>query len=105
MVAGPHDQIHQRDLTNRHDLIFAIVQLKHLPFLAGQVLQCPQHLTLFTAVALLLAPILVLSGLDSVDTLPQLLQFGINRGFALASALCARDDRLTLVPLGQTYAR
>src|SRR5258708_23586632 len=35
------------------------------------------------AVALLLAPILVLPGLDPVDPLPQLLQLGMNRGFAL----------------------
>ena len=83
MVAGPHDYIHQCNFADGHDLIFAIVQLKHLSFLASQVLQCPQHLTLFAAVALLLVPILVLSGLDPIDPLPQLLQFGINRGFAL----------------------
>ena len=58
LVAGPHDQIHQCNLTDGHDLIFTIVQLKHLSFLAGQILQCPKHLTLFAAVAFLLAPIL-----------------------------------------------
>jgi len=83
MVARPHHQIHQCDLTDGHDLIFAIVQLKHLPFLAGQVLQCPQHLTLLATVAFLLAPILVLPGLDPLDTVPQPLQFSTNRGFAL----------------------
>jgi hypothetical protein len=39
VVAGPHDHIHQRDLTDRHDLIFAIIYFIHLSFLGGQVLQ------------------------------------------------------------------
>lgn len=82
LVAGPQHHIHQRDQTSGHNLIFAIVSCIHLPFLGSQILQCPQHLTRLSKVSFLLAPILILPGLDPVDALPQPLQFGINRGFA-----------------------
>jgi hypothetical protein len=41
-VADPHDKISQCDLAYGHDLIFALIELVHSPFIGLEVFQASQ---------------------------------------------------------------
>jgi len=58
VIAGPHREIGQRELTDRHHSIFPIIQLVHGSLMSCQILQCSQEVTLFVRIALLLLTLL-----------------------------------------------
>ncbi len=80
-VADPHDEISQCDLADGHDLIFAMIELVHGPFIGSKVFQASQQVALLLAVPLLLAEFLVALLIGPPHPRSYLLKLGIDHGF------------------------
>src|SRR6266508_2149405 len=63
-LARPHHQVGQRDFTDRHHLVFGVVQFVHLLFACREILQGAQQGALLLAIPLLL-PVLAIALVES----------------------------------------
>src|SRR5712691_1684103 len=83
VVTRPHDEIGQRKLTHRHDVIFAVIEFIHGPLSCYQVLQCAQEITLLLRIAVILLTFLATLGIGSPHLLPAFLQVRIDQSLLL----------------------
>ncbi len=79
-IPYPHREIGESKLTDRHDVIFAVIQFMHYAFVSGQLFQRPQKFPLLTAVPLVLVALLVSFCLNAIHPLPVGLQLCIHVG-------------------------
>lgn len=59
LVTGPHRQIRQSHLADRHHLILAMIQLIHGLLFGFEIFQRPEHVSLFFTVAFLFTELVV----------------------------------------------
>jgi hypothetical protein len=73
VVTRPHDEIGQSELTDGHDVIFAVIEFIHSPLSRCQILQGSQEVTLLLGIALILLTLLAALAVGSPHALPPLL--------------------------------
>ena len=72
------DEIGQRQHTDRHQVIFVVIEFIHRPLRGVQVLQSAQEVTLLPDMASRLLTLLAARVLSAPHPLPRLLQVGVD---------------------------
>ena len=71
LITGPHSQISQGEFADRHDLVFAVIQLVHRSRLGCKILQSAQQVSLFATVPFPFGMFFVTLVQDLSNALPQ----------------------------------
>jgi hypothetical protein len=73
LITSAHSEIGQGEFADRHDLVFAVIQLVHRSLLSCKILQSAQQISLFATVPFPFGMFFVTLVQDLRNALPQLL--------------------------------